>query len=455
MNYIYNLQNCQFIILRFSDIIMSMKKNEEYIVQCIDDTDLVSGVVKIENIVVFVPNLMIGEKAKIKIVKVKKNYAYGIILELIEKNPNRVVPICPIFKSCGGCSLQYMDYEYQLEYKHRHLIQLFDNTIEIKKILGMNDPWFYRNKAQFPIQIKDNKIVSGFYRQHSNDIVPCGKCYIQDKEINKIYTFLLQNLTLNEAKGLRHIFIRHSNLDEVQVVFIGKLYTNLNTITQKLLQNFENIKSIVFNLNTRNDNVILGENYKVLFGSDSILENCIGNKINLHFKSFFQVNPRQMEVLYKEAIKAAQLCGNETCIDMYAGTGTIGISIAKYVKKVIGVEIVKEAVENAKYNVKMNGLQNCEYICQDASQFVHEFKEKNIDVVFIDPPRKGMSEAGIIDTIHMNPKKIIYISCNPKTLARDLKIFKEYHYHCEYIQPVDMFCQTNGLECVAKLTKIG
>lgn len=434
---------------------MSMKKNEEYIVKCIDDTDLSSGVVKIENMVVFVPNLMIGEEAKIKIVNVKKNYAYGIILEIIEPSPNRVQPICPHFKTCGGCSLQYMYYEEQLNYKYRHLVKLFDENVEVRKILGMSNPWFYRNKAQFPIQVKDNKIISGFYRQHSNDIVPCSKCYIQDKEINKIYSFLIKHLSLEEAKGLRHIFIRHSNLDEIQIVFIGKNLSNLDSITNKLIQNYKNIKSIVFNLNTRNDNVILGKDYHILFGSDSIYENCLGNKIKLHFKSFFQVNPSQMEVLYQQAIHAANLTGNETCIDMYAGTGTIGISIAKYVKQVIGVEIVKEAVENAKYNVKINHLDNCEYICEDASKFVHKYKNKNVDVVFIDPPRKGMIEEGILDTIHMEPKQIIYISCNPKTLSRDLKIFKMYDYHCEYIQPVDMFCQTNGLECVAKLTKIG
>lgn len=455
MNYIFKQIKSQFLILVFSDIIIDMKKNEEYIIQCIDDTDLSSGVAKIANMVVFIPNLMIGEKAKIKIVKVKKNYAYGIILELIEKSSYRTNPMCPVFKSCGGCSLQYMNYEYQLEYKHRHLVKLFDDEITVKKILGMNNPWFYRNKAQFPIQIKDNKIISGFYRQHSNDIVPCGKCYIQDKEINEIYSFLLQKLTLDEAKGLRHIFIRHSTFDEVQIVFIGKKYINLDLIIKKITLKFQNIKSIVFNLNKRNDNVILGDDYKVLFGSDSIIENCLGNKIKLHFKSFFQVNPSQMEFLYNEAIKAANLTGNETCIDMYAGTGTIGISIAKYVRKVIGVEIVKEAVDNAKYNVKINDLNNCEYICQDASKFAHEYRKKKIDVIFIDPPRKGMSEDGILDTIHMDPKKIIYISCNPKTLARDLKIFKKQNYQCEFIQPVDMFCQTNGLECVAKLTKIG
>ena len=217
---------------------------------------------------------------------------------------------------------------------------------------------------------------------------------------------------------------------------------NIFSLSKLLKNTFSNITSIVFNYNTRNDNVILGDTYKVLYGNDYIIEKCLGNKVKLHFKSFFQVNPIQMEVLYNQAIKAANLFGNETCIDMYAGTGTIG------------VEIVKEAVDNANDNTKMNHLDNCHYICQDATDFAHDHKDDKIDVIFIDPPRKGMTENGIKDTITMQPDKIIYVSCNPKTLSRDLKIFKNYGYQCEYVQPVDMFCQTTGLECVAKLVKI-
>ena len=431
-----------------------MKKNEEYIVECFDDTDLVSGVVKIENIITFVPNLLIGEVAKVKIVKVKKNYAYGIIIDLIQASPNRVKPKCAYFKTCGGCSLQHMKYDYQLEYKYKHVKKLFNEDIPVKKVLGMNDPWFYRNKAQFPVKIKDNQIQTGFYRQHSNDIVPCDMCRIQDETINDVYQCIQKNLSLEETIGLRHIFIRHSNCDEIQIVFIGNKPKQYKELIHKLIQKFPNIKSIVYNINNRNDNVILGDTYHVLYGSDSIIENCLQNKIKLHFKSFFQVNPSQMEVLYKQAIQAADLKGNEVCIDMYAGTGTIGISVARHVQKVIGVEIVQEAVDNATYNVQLNHLDNCTYICQDATEFAHEYKNKKVDVIFIDPPRKGMSENGIKDTITMSPEKIIYISCNPKTLARDIQIFKEYNYVCEYVQPVDMFCQTSGLECVAKLTKI-
>lgn len=430
-----------------------MKKNEEYIVTCIDDTDLNSGVVKIDDMVVFVPNLLIGEKAKIKIVKVNKKYAFGIITQLLEPSINRQELICEVAKTCGGCQLQHMKYAYQLDYKYKHVKKLFED-IEVKPILGMDSPWYYRNKAQFPVKIKDGKVQMGFYRQHSNDVVTCKECKIQDFTINEIFGFIQKHITIEMAEGLRHIFIRHSSTDEIQVVFIGKNEKNIFSLSKLLKNTFSNITSIVFNYNTRNDNVILGDTYKVLYGNDYIIEKCLGNKVKLHFKSFFQVNPIQMEVLYNQAIKAANLSGNETCIDMYAGTGTIGMAVSKHAKSVIGVEIVKEAVDNANDNTKMNHLDNCHYICQDATDFAHDHKDDKIDVIFIDPPRKGMTENGIKDTITMQPDKIIYVSCNPKTLSRDLKIFKNYGYQCEYVQPVDMFCQTTGLECVAKLVKI-
>ena len=346
-----------------------MKKNEEYIVTCIDDTDLNSGVVKIDDMVVFVPNLLIGEKAKIKIVKVNKKYAFGIITQLLGPSINRQELTCEVAKTCGGCQLQYMKYAYQLDYKYKHIKKLFED-IEVKPILGMDSPWYYRNKAQFPVKIKDGKVQMGFYRQHSNDVVTCKACKIQDFTINEIFGFIQKHITIEMAEGLRHIFIRHSSTDEIQVVFIGKNEKNVFSLSKLLKNTFSNITSIVFNYNTRNDNVILGDTYKVLYGNDYIIEKCLGNKVKLHFKSFFQVNPIQMEVLYNQAIKAANLSGNETCIDMYAGTGTIGMAVSKHAKSVIGVEIVKEAVDNANENTKMNHLDNCHYVCQDA-QILH------------------------------------------------------------------------------------
>lgn len=263
------------------------EKNEEYIVTCIDDTDLNSGVVKIDDMVVFVPNLLIGEKAKIKIVKVNKKYAFGIIIQLLEPSINRQALTCEVAKTCGGCQLQHMKYAYQLDYKYRHVKKLFEN-IEVRPILGMKNPWYYRNKAQFPVKIKDGKVQMGFYRQHSNDVVTCKECKIQDHSINEVFSFIQKQITLEMAQDLRHVFIRHSSTDEIQVVFIGKNEKNVLSLSKQLKNAFSNITSIIFNYNTRNDNVILGETYKVLYGNDYIIEKCLGNKVKLHFKAFFK-----------------------------------------------------------------------------------------------------------------------------------------------------------------------
>ena len=434
-----------------------MKKNEIYTLRCEDDTRMGSGIVKIDNQVVFVPNLMVGELAKIKIIKVQKKYAFGKIMELIEANEWRIEPKCP-YTICGGCQYQHMAYPAQLDMKTRHMMDLFkrnvDESIDVLPTLGCDDPYYYRNKAQFPVQVKDDKVIMGFYRQHSNDIVPCDRCRIQSEAINDIYQWIQKHMTSKQADGLRHVFIRHSYFtNESQVVFIGQSEKKLGNLVDALIKAFKDIQSVVFNYNTRNDNVILGDTYKVLYGRDFIYEKCLGNTIQLHFKSFFQVNPRQMEKLYQCAIDMAKLDGKQTCIDMYSGTGTIGLSISKHAKSVLGVEIVKEAVDNANVNKELNHIQNCEFRCQDATEFAHDMKNQKIDVVFVDPPRKGMTRQGIEDVVTMNPDVLIYISCNPDTLARDLNVFKENGYVCEKVQPVDMFAQTTGLECVAKIIR--
>lgn len=434
-----------------------MKKNEIYTVECIDDTNLGSGVARIENQVVFIPRAMKGEKLDTRIVKVDKRYAFGKIEKLIEPSQHRVESACEVERLCGGCQLQYMDYPAQLDLKHRHVSRLFKNVnenIEVEFPIGMEEPFYYRNKAQFPVQVKDGQVLMGFYRQHSNDIIPCKECKIQSKEINEIYQYIQEKIRVSQAKGLRHIFIRTSNT-EAQVVFIGKFENNFKPLINGLTAKFPQITSIVFNKNLRKDNVILGDQEKVLFGRNYLIQECLGNKVELHFKSFYQVNSSQMEKLYKTAIESARLSRDMTCVELYSGVGTIGMTVSKYVKKVIGVEIVKEAVANAKRNCKLNNITNCEYICEDASIFAKKAKEKGlkIDVLFVDPPRKGMTDQGIQDIVCLNPKQVIYVSCNPDTLARDLKVFEKEGYTCSVVKPVDMFPQTTGLECVAVLKK--
>ncbi len=434
-----------------------MKKNEEYLVNIVDDTNLGYGIARVDSQVVFVPKVIKDESVRIAITKVQKKYAYARVLEIVKPSIQRVEPKCKVARLCGGCQLQHLNDQAQLEFKYKHLKRLMTDQ-KVRFPMGMENPFYYRNKAQFPVQIQKNQVRIGFYRAHSNDIIENRTCMIQSKEINQYYQFFQDELTLDMAQGLRHLFMRSNTQNkESQIVLIGKQKNDWTKLIEKCIKQFPEIKSVIFNKNTRKDNVILGSEYEVLYGRPYILESCLGNEIELHFKSFFQVNPIQMEVLYKEAIRAGQLEQDMTIVDMYAGTGTIGICASPYVKEVIGVEIVKEAVENAKRNCQRNQISNCTYLCQDATEFAHKLaqEKKKIDVVFVDPPRKGMSQQGIEDILTLNPKRIVYVSCNPQTLHRDLQWIEKKGYRCDYIQPVDMFCQTIGLECVAKIEKIG
>lgn len=431
-----------------------MRKNEIYEVLCLDVTNQGYGVVRIDGQVVFVPGLLKEEKARIKIVKVLKKYAFGKIEELQIVSKDRVEPKCPYASRCGGCCFQHLAYTKQLDIKTEYVRQLFiRNHLDctIKDTLGMQDPFYYRNKAQFPVQVINDTVHMGFYRPHSNSIVDCDSCVIQSKEINKVYQFIKANMNVENAKTLRHVLIRSNVQGQVQIVFIGK-ENHVDALVKKITENFKNVVSILFNKNDREDNVILGDSYRVLYGLKSMHQTCMSQKIQLHFKSFFQVNSKQMEVLYLQAIHLANLSKEDRVIDLYSGVGTIGCVIAPYVKKVTGVEIVPEAVENARKNAKLNQLSNIDFVCEDASIFVQKYKEET-DVVFVDPPRKGLSEAGISHITGLHPKRVVYISCNPNTLVRDVKLFEKSGYHCTVIQPVDMFCHTNGLECVCLLEK--
>lgn len=423
-----------------------MKKNEIYVSECLDITNQGYGIVKIDSIVVFVSGLLPKEKAKIRILKVLKNYAFGKIEELLEQSAIRRQPLCPIASSCGGCCFQHVEYQEQLRIKSKYVSSLMKD-VKVYPTLGMEDPWYYRNKAQFPVQVTNGKVQMGFYRAHSNQIVDCDHCRIQSKEINEVYSYIKEHIKVKQAVGLRHILLRSNEEQEVQVVFIGT-ENHIFDLSKELVKHFSNIVSIVFNENLRNDNVILGQRYEVLFGSDSITQNCMGQKIRLHFKSFFQVNPKQMEVLYSKAIESAKLDKSKQVIDLYSGVGTISCILALHVKKVIGVEIVKEAVQNAVQNAQINHLENVEFVCADVSDFIRSYKEKT-DVVFVDPPRKGLTQTGIQHISMLKPETIVYISCNPNTLARDALLFKEKGYTLKSVQPVDMFCHTNGLECIA------
>lgn len=433
-----------------------MKKNDELILECTDLSDLGFGICHKDGLTIFVSNLLPGEEARVRLIKLAKSWAIGKVMERLRTSKQRVEPKCDKAGICGGCALMHLAPDAQLEYKEKqlkHLFQDVDPAIQVLPVLGMEDPYYYRNKAQFPVGIQNGKVVGGFYRPKSNTIVPVEECKIQSKAINEVYRWLMDHLSPEQAEHLRHILLRSSKkTGQIQVVFIGRKNIGLQKTTDELVQAFPAVKSVVFNENHRDDNVILGEDYQVLYGSDSIEEGCLDLRIHLHFKSFFQVNPDQMEVLYSKALEMADLKPDDRVIELYSGTGTIGLLAAGKAGHVTGVEIVPEAVENAKQNQALNNIENAEFVCMDATDFV-ESNKLPADVVLIDPPRKGMSRQGIKDVVALEPKRIVYISCNPRTLARDLKEFLNKGYFCSVIQPVDMFCHTTGVECIALLSQ--
>lgn len=435
---------------------MKLQKNDEIELVCTDLSDQGFGIGHVGGMTVFVNDLLPDETARVRIIKTNKTWAIGKVIERLKDNPDRIQPVCASANACGGCALMHLTYPAQLKRKEKQLKDLFlrvDDQMDLLPPIGMEDPLHYRNKAQFPIGVKNGKVVGGFYKPRSNTIVPIQSCAIQSDTINRIYQWILEHLNTRQAESLRHVLIRDSfKTGEVLVVLIGPENLGFDRLAKALIKDHPEVVGVIWNKNDRKDNVILGDEYEVLEGRDSLHEKCLDLDIDLHFKSFFQVNPIQMEKLYTCALQLADLQPTDRVIELYSGTGTIGLLASRKAKEVIGVEIVPEAVENAKANARANQIENAQFVCMDASEFAAQ-NSNAADVVLVDPPRKGMSEQGIRDIVRLSPRKVVYISCNPRTLARDLAIFKEDDYRCKVIQPVDMFPYTTGMECVALLEK--
>ncbi|MEG0314379.1 MAG: 23S rRNA (uracil(1939)-C(5))-methyltransferase RlmD [Erysipelotrichaceae bacterium] len=435
-----------------------MKKNDIYTLTCTSYTYQGFGVAKLDGFPIFISNMLMDEQCEIAITLVKKTYAFGRIITIIKPSIHRVEPICPIYKQCGGCSLQHMDAIEQANFKTNQVqsvierIAKLDNKVE--QIKTMDKPYNYRNKTQVPIGFKDNKAICGFYRMNSNDIIEMENCSIHSKTFNSIIEVLKPLLIDNLYK---HILIKEGfNTKEIMVVLIVKSnkLTNIDSIINTLTTNFTNIKSIIMNVNDRKDNVILGDKEYLLYGKDYITDTLDGLKFNISAKSFYQINPIQMEVLYNYVKEFAQLDGTQLVLDLYCGVGTIGLYLARYASKVIGIEIVEDAIKDAKINAQINNANNIEFVCSDAANYACKLVDDNIkpDVIVIDPPRKGCDELTISSIVKMNPSKIVYVSCDPSTLARDLAIFNK-DYHIDTIQPVDMFPHTYHVECVVLMTR--
>ena len=455
--------------------IIPVVKNKDYIVDIIGMGFQGEGIAKVENYTVFVPEAIKGEVVNVKIIKVNKNYAFGKVVEVIKTSPSRKEPLCKVYDRCGGCNIQHISYPAQLEFKANRVIDCIERIGKVKDVIvhhtiGMEDPYGYRNKVQLPVGISNNSnnnVAIGFYAVRSHDIINMNVCHIQDEVADRVVKLTrrwmrkheIQPYNEQDETGLvRHIMVRKAfKTEEVMVVIVtnGEELSYIEEFIDVMTKNIEGIKSIVQNINTENTNVILGEKSKILWGEDHIVDYIENFKFNISPLSFFQVNPVQTEILYNKALEYADLSGEEIVFDAYCGTGTISLFLSQKAKKVYGVEIVPEAIKDAIENAKQNNIENVEFIVGESEKVIPELIRNGIraDIVVVDPPRKGC-ERELLEAISvMKPRKIVYVSCDPATLARDLGILTEFGYRAVEIQPVDMFPQTAHVESVARIER--
>ena len=447
-----------------------IEKNKEYIVDIIDNGFEGEGIAKIDGFTIFIPNAIKGEKVKILIIKVLKSHAFGKILDIIYKSDKRIEYDCETYKRCGGCNMRHIEYEETLIMKRNSVQALVNKTlknkVQVKNTIGMENPLHYRNKAQYPIGMnKENKPVIGVFARRSHEIIPINNCLIQKPISEQIAKFILEYITKNNisvydeksGKGIfRHLVIKVGvKTNEVMCILVinAHSFKNENKLVEELVKNFPNIKTIVKNINTKNTNVIMGKENIVLYG-DGYIKDILGDyTFKISPQSFYQVNPLQAEKLYNLGVEAAKITKNDIVFDLYCGIGTISLFMAKYAKKVYGVEIVEQAIKDAKENAKTNNIENTEFIAGDTEIVLDDLiNNKKIipDVVMVDPPRKGLDNRTIENINKIKPNRVIYISCNPATLIRDLAKFEE-NYEIKSIQPVDMFPFTSHVECVVAM----
>ena len=443
-----------------------IEKNKEYIVDIIDNGFEGEGIAKIDDFTIFIPNAIKGEKIKVLIVKVLSSYAYGKIIEIIEKSPNRVEIDCPTYKRCGGCDLRHVDYEETLNMKQNTVQNLVNKNlkteIEVKPTWGMGNPYHYRNKLQFPVGVdKEGKPVIGVFANRTHEIIPIENCLIQNEKSVQIAKYVLDcikkyNISVYNEKNqtglVRHIVVKSSRyFNEYMVIIV----INGDFLPfEKEFYACREICSIFVNINKKNTNVILGNKNKLIYGKE-YLEDFLGNFVfKISPLSFYQVNAVQAEAMYNYAVEEAEITKNDIVFDLYCGIGTISLFMAKYAKKVYGVEIVEQAIQMAKENAKSNEIENTEFIAGDTEFILTDLiQNKKIipDVIMVDPPRKGLDNTTINNILEIKPRKVVYISCNPASLVRDLAKMERV-YEIKSIQPFDMFPLTHHVECVAVLS---
>ena len=447
-----------------------VSKNEKLTVTVEDLTYEGMGVAKVDGYPLFIAGTLPGEKIEAVVVKARKNFGFARALKWFSKSPDRVEDDA---QQDGVTPLGHLKYAAQLKFKQNQIQQLLkkahlDEQIKVLSTLGMKNPIHYRNKAQVPVRKINGQLEVGFYRKGSHHFVPMKDFTIQDQRIDEILQATLTILNRYELsaydeqtqKGLiRHLMVRRGYYShEVMVVVVtnGKSFPYGDKIANEIVESMPDVKSVIQNVNNRNTNVILGNQDIVLAGASTITDTLNGLKFKISAHSFYQVNPQQTEVLYNEAIKQAGLTGNETVIDAYCGIGTISLNLAEHARKVYGVEIVPEAIADAKENAQLNHIDNVDFEVGNAEEWMGKWESQGInpDVIVVDPPRKGLTNSLIHSAAAMNPKKIVYVSCNPATLVRDIQQFMDEGYHVSQpIQPVDQFPMTQHIESVTLLER--
>ncbi|HEX9060549.1 MAG TPA: 23S rRNA (uracil(1939)-C(5))-methyltransferase RlmD [Clostridia bacterium] len=449
----------------------NVSKNEVYEINITGMTHEAQGVGRIDGFTVFVDGVLPDETAEVKIIKVTKSYAVGKLLNIEKHSQKRVEPFCSSYKRCGGCSLQHLSYDGQLSFKKNQVSDALKRIGKIEgavihDVIGMNDTKRYRNKAQFPVGMEDEKPVIGFYASRSHDIIGNESCGIQHaasdtaKEI--VHEFMVKNNTsgYDEATGkglVRHVVTRKAfATGEVMVVVVinGDKLPRSEELVKMLVSGVPGLESVYVNINKDKTNVILGRKSVLIHGKKAIVDKIGSFKFEISPASFFQVNSVQTEVLYGKALSYAGLTGKETVFDLYCGIGTISLFLSQKAAFVYGVESVADAVEDAKRNAKLNGVENVEFIEGEAEKVVPGILERGVkaDVVVVDPPRKGCDEKLLETLVRIQPERIVYVSCNPSTLARDLGYLTVNGFRVLEVQPVDMFPYTAHVETVCLLT---
>lgn len=451
---------------------INFKKNDELQGKVVDLTHEGSGVVKIDDYPFFVEGALPGEDVTIKVMKVGKTFGFARLVSIQTESEDRVAEKDIKGRQIGTMTLQHLSYPAQLKFKQHLVESAFERlghfkNIKVAETLGMEVPYEYRNKAQIPVRSVNGMLETGFFRKNSHQLVPVENFYIQHKAIDeaivKVRDILRQYdiVPYNERNHngeIRHIVVKRGHYTgQLMIILVTnkKRIANIESITHDIVNNIDNVESVVLNFNNQQGNVILGRNNTVLHGTPYYTDKMLGLEFRVSPNSFFQVNTPQAEELYKLVLEAADLNGTETVLDAYCGIGTISLALAKEAKQVYAMEIVHESIKMAKQNAKLNGIENAHFETGGADEILPKWSEEGVkfDVAVVDPPRKGLDDDFIQTLIKQNPKKIVYVSCNPSTCARDCRKFADAGYKVETVKPVDLFPQTAHVECVVRLTK--